>query len=231
MVQASQHKQETSDPTVAKLIEAEQELAAQEAQLSAQLEAVQEKRRSLKSVISLFTAEDTATSTAAPAPLATTDTNGKFEQTVLEVATPEFQSAGATTTAEPETQEVKDIQPPKAKKTSSSPRSKQASKSVQTKKTTKKTQSWQDYLRDEFTNKSLSEAVTEVLQRQPQELLEIAVVVDAIFVNDIPKQVRNTARERVSNVLSDGVRKNKWYRGETGSYSMSEAAVEANGAS
>jgi hypothetical protein len=38
-------------------------------------------------------------------------------------------------------------------------------------------------------------------------------------------KVRARARERVSNVLSVGVKKEKWYRGEVGSYSMSKAAV------
>ncbi|WP_250126804.1 hypothetical protein [Chroococcidiopsis sp. CCMEE 29] len=224
---------QTSDPTVTKLLEADSELAAQEAQLSAQLESVQQKRRSLTSVISLFTVEDTTTPTAAATAPATAAPNGKSEPTILEAARPELESALTTAiaTAEPETQALEDTQPSRAKKPSSSFSTKQTNKPASVRKTAKKTESWQDYLRDEFSNSTLSEAVSEVLQRQPDQLLEIAAVVDAIFVEQIPKQVRTTARERVSNVLSDGVRKNKWYRGEAGSYSMSEAATQVDSAS
>ncbi len=50
--------------------------------------------------------------------------------------------------------------------------------------------------------------------------------IDTIFVDDIPKEVRSKARERVSNVLSVGAKSGKWYRGQLGKYSVSKAAVE-----
>ncbi len=59
------------------------------------------------------------------------------------------------------------------------------------------------------------------------EVLETATIIDAIFVDDIPKEVRSTARERVSNVLSVGAKSGKWYRGKLGKYSMSKAAIES----
>lgn len=68
------------------------------------------------------------------------------------------------------------------------------------------------------------------MQRQPEQVLEIAAIVNAIFVDEIPQGVRTKARERVSNVLSIGVKKEKWYRGEAGSYSMAKAAVENSAA-
>lgn len=231
MAQDSQQKEQSSDPTVTKLLEADAQLAAQEAELSAQLESVQEKRRSLESVISLFTAEEnTASPTAASKVLATTAMNGKSEPTVLETATSKRESADTTATIEPETQAVDDTQPARAQQASSFS-GRKTKKPALTKKTTRKTQRWQEYLRDEFSNTTLSEAVSEVLQHQSDELLEIAAVVDAIFVEEIPKEVRTKARERVSNVLSDGVRKNKWYRAQAGSYSLSEAATQVNSAS
>ena len=229
-MQDFQQKQQSFDPTVSKLLEADAQLAAQEARLSTQLESVQSKRQSLRSVIALFTAEeDTTTQTAAlvvPAP--TEELNGKSEPTVLEAATSERETASTTATTKPETQPVEDSQLAKAPQPSSSPQRKQTKKSAPAKKTARKTQRWQEYLRDEFSNATLSEAVSEVLQHQPDQLLEIAAVVDAIFVEEIPKEVRTTARERVSNVLSDGVRKNKWYRAQAGSYSLSEAATAVN---
>ena len=63
------------------------------------------------------------------------------------------------------------------------------------------------------------------MQKQPDQVLNTAAIVDAIFVDGIPQKVRSKARELVSNVLSVGVKKEKWYRGEAGSYSMSKAAV------
>ncbi len=35
------------------------------------------------------------------------------------------------------------------------------------------------------------------------------------------------ARRQVTNILSDGARKNKWYRGQLGYYSMSKASAKA----
>lgn len=77
-----------------------------------------------------------------------------------------------------------------------------------------------------FTNAALSESVAQVMQQHEKEVLEIATIVDAIFIDDIPKQVRSTARERVSNALSVGAKNGKWYRGQLGKYSMSQAAVK-----
>lgn len=64
------------------------------------------------------------------------------------------------------------------------------------------------------------------MQQHSKQVIEIATIIDAIFTNDIPKQLRSTARERVSNVLSVGAKSGKWYRGQVGKYSMSKAAVE-----
>ncbi len=90
----------------------------------------------------------------------------------------------------------------------------------------KEVDTWQQYVKDEFDSATLSEAVTEVMQQHSGEVLETATIIDAIFVNDIPKEIRSTARERVSNVLSVGAKSGKWYRGKLGKYSMSKAAVE-----
>lgn len=52
----------------------------------------------------------------------------------------------------------------------------------------------------------------------------IRIAIDAIFVKKMPKDVRSTARERVSNILSVGAKKGKWHRGDAGKYSMSKIA-------
>ncbi len=49
------------------------------------------------------------------------------------------------------------------------------------------------------------------MQQHKEKVLEIVTILDAIFINDIPKEVRSVARERVSNVLSVGAKNGKWY--------------------
>lgn len=50
------------------------------------------------------------------------------------------------------------------------------------------------------------------MQQYSGQVLEIATIIAAIFASDIPQEVRSTARERVSNVLSVGAKSGKWYR-------------------
>lgn len=277
MVQNYQPADTISDPTVAKLLEVDSDLADQEALLLAQLESIGEKRRSLKIVIDLFGDADTTTMVEESA-LAVAASNGisvqiqsanwvvdstksvsPLDETIADV---ELESSSVSTTvdqtsiveSEPDSMPLKapsakktkqpavkktatktelstteqtlsaeDPQSSKAKSVSSASKIKQPTAA---KKTAKTSGRWQDYLREEFSNSALSEAVGQVLQRQPEEVLETAAIIDAIFVDELPKGVRNTARERIANVLSDGVRKNRWYRAEAGSYSMSDGVAD-----
>lgn len=52
---------QNDDPTLVKLLEADSDLATQAAALASQMEALQEKRRSLKGVIQLFSPTSTST--------------------------------------------------------------------------------------------------------------------------------------------------------------------------
>ena len=272
MVQNYQPADTISDPTVAKLLEVDSDLAHQEALLLAQLESIGEKRRSLKIVIDLFGDADTTTM-AEESALAVAASNGTsvqiqsanwvvdstepvspLDETVADAeleSSPVFTAPDQTSIVESEldstplkapsakktkqpaakktatktdpttteqTLSAEDTQSSKAKSVSSASKTKEPTAA---KKTAKTSGRWQDYLREEFSNSALSEAVGQVLQRQPEEVLETAAIINAIFVDELPKGVRNTARERIANVLSDGVRKNKWYRAEAGSYSMS----------
>lgn len=228
----SQNPLDTSNPTVDKLLEVDAELATQEAQLNAQLQSIQEKRLSLKTVVDLFTPTDTTTATpiATPAqtPVAEAEAEVSEEQVepiAQDVATPELDTSKTDTTADAKTPAVPDTQKLQAKKNSSPAIKKQSAKSVPTKKTSSEQETWQQYLRDEFSNATLSQAVSEVMQQHSGQVLEIAAIVDAIFTDEIPQGVRTKARERVSNVLSVGVKKERWYRGEAGSYSISSKAA------
>lgn len=215
--------QNSLDPSnpIAKLLEVDTELAAQEAQLSAQLLSIQEKRRSLQTVIDLFAPTDPATTTLIATPAQTPVAAEQAEPIAQDVVTP-LEQPKTDTTAESEAQAVPDT--PKRQAKNSAPASKKQSAKSLPKKTNQEQETWHQYLRDEFNNATLSQAVSEVMQRQPEQVLEIAAIVNAIFVDEIPQGVRSKARERVSNVLSVGVKKGKWYRGEAGTYTMSKAA-------
>ncbi len=234
----SQNPPDKSNPTVAKLLEVDAELATQETELSAQLQSIQEKRLSLKTVIDLFAPTDTTAATpiatSSQTPVAEAEAEVADEQaeqpTVEDVAEPELDTSKRDTTADDETPALPDTQKQQAHKNSAPASKKQNPKSAPTKKASSEPESWQQYLREEFSNATLSQAVSEVMQRQPKQVLEIAAIVDAIFVDEIPRDVRSKARERVSNVLSVGVKKEKWYRGEVGSYSVSKAAVKDSAA-
>jgi hypothetical protein len=213
----------SSDPIVVTLLAIDAKLAAQEVELTLQLQSIQEKRHSLTNVISLFPPVDTA----APTPVVTsTPVVKKLAQPpVPEVATPELEDITIDATeAAPSTQKRE------GKKNSSPANSKSNKKSVPTKEASKEADTWQQYVKEDFINASLAEAVAEVMQQQEQQVLEITAILDAIFVEEIPKELRTKARERVSNVLSVGAKKGKWYRGLAGKYSMSKAALAEDSA-
>ncbi len=227
MVQNSQ----SSNPTIAKLLEADADLAAQEVKLNAQLTSVQEKRYSLKTVIDMFAPVDTAvtvpvaTSAQPPETVAAQQvesTSTSQLPVVLDETSPELNSVSVDTT---EAQAAPQPQKRQVKKNSSTPTTGQSQKSAPTGKQSKAPDTWQQYVKDEFYGATLSEAVSEVMQQHEKQVVEIAAIIDAIFTSNIPKEVRSTARERVSNVLSVGAKNGKWYRGKLGKYSTSQAAV------
>lgn len=128
-----------------------------------------------------------------------------------------------------ETEASPDTESEVAEKTApSSTRRNKTQKVTHRPKAAKIASGWQDYVREEFSNASLPKAVALVLQRGADEVLEIPAIVNAIFVDEIPKSVVEKARRQVTNILSNDARKNKWYRGQLGQYSMSRAAAEAN---
>lgn len=225
-MQDSQGFDQISNSTLTKLLEVDSELAGQEGELLSQLESIQEKRKSLKTVISLFT---TDTPSAAPIeepeqipPLDEAKSAGEGLVTVpLE--------SRATVTVEPQARSVPDTQSNGAKKKApSSNRTNETKKFTQPPQVAKKASGWQQYVREEFRNTSLPEAVALVLRRQADAVLEIPTIVNSICVDEIPKDVKSKARRQVTNILSNGARQNKWHRGQLGYYSMSRAAAQAS---
>ena len=131
------------------------------------------------------------------------------------------ESEGAVTTST--------VSKPKAtSKASKAPTSSSPAKS--TKKTTKgkskkkkdgRAASWQKYTRPGVKNQSIPDAVKLILSTQPDKEFKIAEVMAALFKDNMPKTQYLKARNRVSNVLSGGVRAGDWYRGGRSTYRMS----------
>ena len=120
----SQNPSDTSNTTVAKLLEVDAELATTEVELSAQLQSIQEKRRSLKTVIDLFAPTDTATTpiaTPAQTPVAEAEAEVVDEQakpSAEDVATPELDTSKTDTTVDTETPAAPPTQKRQVKKNS-----------------------------------------------------------------------------------------------------------------
>jgi len=227
----SQSFDPTANSTLAKLLEVDSELAVTEAELLSQLESVQEKRRSLKIVLCLFTKPDTPTAASISSPAQTPSAeSGRVVKPVdSDLAAPTLETSRTTATAEDETEADPDTESKVAKKTAPSPtRRNKTTKFTHQVLAGKKASGWQQYVREEFSNTPLSEAVSLVLQHQADKVFEIPAIVNAIFVDELPKEVGTKARRQVTNILSSGVRKSKWYRGQLGYYSMSRAAAQAN---
>jgi len=227
----SQRFDQKSDPTLAKLLEVDSELAVQEAELLSQLAGVQEKRRSLKTVVSLFAPVETPATASVESPIQTPPTEIDTEiETVGKVVAPQLDAARTNATAESEPEAAPDTQS-KVARTTPPPRSNKTTNLPRTAKTARQASGWQQYLREEFRKTSLPEAVYLVLQRQAEHVFEIPAVVNAIFAAHLPEEVQSRVRRQITNILSEGARRNKWHRGQLGCYSMSRAAAEAKSTS
>ena len=226
----SQGFNQTSNSTLTKLLEVDSELAVQEAELLSQLESVQEKLRSLKTVISMFTKADTPATPPVKEPAQTppAETGKELEPGGENLAALPVETSRATATAESGTEAAAHTESIGAKKTDLSPTTRnKTTKFRQIAKAATRASVWQQYVREEFSNTSLSEAVYAVLQRGTDKVFEIPAIVNAIFVDDLPTQIGSKARRQVTNILSEGARKKKWYRAQIGYYTMSKRAADA----
>ncbi|MEM9946529.1 MAG: hypothetical protein AAF810_10755 [Cyanobacteria bacterium P01_D01_bin.36] len=171
------------------------DLVSQEEALVAQLEEVREKLNGVRAVLPLFGEDATAaveSVTSAPA------------KTATKKAPASAAKAKKTTTA-------------KAK-----PAEKKAKKTKGAKKKDGRTASWQKYTRPGVKEKTVPEAVRIVLETQPDKSFKIAEVMDSLFKEGMPKQQYLKARNRISNILSGGVRDGEWYKGERGTYGLTK---------
>ena len=183
------------------LKEISDDLLAQEESLTTQLEEVQEKLRGVRAILPLF----------GEAALGEDDSDESSEQD-SEPATP---AKSATSTKK------KAVKAEKAEKKSKSTATKaKSSAKSSAKKKDGRAASWQKYTRPGVREQSIPDAVRLVLETQPDKSFKIAEVMDALFNETMPKSQHLKARNRISNVLSGGVRNGEWFKGDRGTYRL-----------
>ncbi|MGB3295165.1 MAG: hypothetical protein WBB01_19450 [Phormidesmis sp.] len=171
----------------------ETDLATQEETLTARLQEVREQLRGVRAVMPMF--EGGAVFTV-EAPASGTE---KIVETSLPLAIPSIEEP-APEAAQPA---------PEARRKQATPKKKKDGRAA----------SWQKYTRPGVKNESIPDAVRLILETQPEKDFKIAEVMDALF-KDMPKAQYLKARNRISNVLSGGVRAGDWYRGQNSTYRM-----------
>ncbi len=205
------------------------ELVDQETSLVAQLEEVREKLAGVRAVMPLFGADTTEAKAATV--LAEVNESPAEEASDKEPSTAKGDAAkGAakkTVVAPVEEEETEEeteeeIVEPESKVEEKAPR-KKATKTKTSKKKDGRTASWQKYTRPGVKEKTIPEAVRIVLETQPDKSFKIAEVMDSLFKDGMPKQQYLKARNRISNILSGGVRDGEWFKGDRGTYSLTES--------
>lgn len=205
-----------SDATLSKLLDVDADLAKQESTLQSQLDAVHQKRQSLRVVIDMFSAGQ-APLAAVAEELSAVQLNGAIADSA-----PEKKSAKAPKT--PEAVPARRGRKPKA--AAPEPAAPVSRKSRISK--SRKAETSQYYLRDDFEGVPLRTAVAAVLHHQTDAVMDVASILNSIFREEMPKDVRNKARNRVLTILSNGVKEGDWYRGRTGKYSASKEVAQAS---
>lgn len=232
-----------STSVLPQLLEVNSELSAQATALEAQLTELQEKRKGIQTVISMFESgatPDIADVASVTGAIATKKSTKKSTKTAAKRST-KTTAKRKTKTAD-KTTKVKATRgrPAKAKTAAA----KTATKTVVTKATAAKadkkadkkegakrsgrTANWQKYVQDSYRKSPLPDVIVGVLQAQPNNVFKIADVMTAVFKEDMPKNHFLKARNRISNILSAGARDGVWYRGRGGTYSMSEKSIKAS---
>lgn len=174
----------------------ESDLAAQEETLTARLKELREQLKGVRAVMPMF--EGTAVSTVeAPAP-ATDETAGTSPSPVT------------SPVEEPTPEEEHPAPKAKTKRKQATSKNKKDGRAA----------SWQKYTRPGVKSESIPDAVRLILETQPEKDFKIVEVMDALFQEDMPKSQYLKARNRISNVLSGGVRAGDWHRGERSTYRL-----------
>lgn len=202
------------------------ELAAQEETLTARLTELREQLRGIRAVMPMFSeTADTAVESV------TAEESPPLNEPVVEEATVSSDEPEEAPAVEelavseaPQPTEKKAATPKKAAAKKAITQKRTATKKATAKKKKDgRAASWQKYTRPGVKNESIPDAVKLILETQPEKDFKIAEVMDALFQEDMPKAQYLKARNRISNVLSGGVRAGDWHRGARSTYRMSAA--------
>ncbi|MEM8808158.1 MAG: hypothetical protein AAGF01_19225 [Cyanobacteria bacterium P01_G01_bin.38] len=221
-----------SGTVLPQLTEAETLLSEQESALMQRLAEIQEKRKGLQTVITMFESSAAGREQLGSADLDQIDLNDAFAAAAAQV--PESKAAAnPTEISDPQgvNSEAKtnhDSDTKTAQKSADVARVKVYKESPQAKKLDGRAAQWQRYVLSDYQQQPLPNVVTTVLATRPKDSFKISDVMSTIFAEDIPKTQFLKARNRISNILSAGARNHEWYRGRGGTYSLSKAAVKAN---
>ncbi len=213
---------------LSQLIKAESQLTEQEATLTAQISTLQEKRRGLQSVISMFESSDSESISVpvldAPVVEAKPQKRRGRKPKAASATSKSAASKKATkSTASKSTAAKSTASKSTAAKSSTTTTS--AVKQSGTRRRGGRKANWQTYVRPSYNDTPLPEVVESVLKTKPRSRFKIAEVMTEIFQDDMPKTQFLKARNRISNILSAGARSGDWHRGRGGTYSVSEKAV------
>ena len=201
----------------------EAELTSQVEALTAQLEEAKEKLSGIQTVLQMYSGTDDSEGDSSKAETDATETVPDHSEAAA-AEEPEAVSAveasAVETSGKKEGTKKKTTQKKAAQK-------KTAEKKTTNKKTAKKKDgraaTWQKYARPEFKGEAIPDAVKSILETKPDQEFRIAEVMDTLFKENMPKAQYLKARNRISNVLSGGVRAGDWYKGQRGTYRMTAA--------
>jgi len=203
-------KEYMAQTVLPQLQEISEDLLAQEKSLIAQLAEVQEKLQGVRAILPLFgESADAAEVLPVKAPAKEKTTASK---------TASKKAPKAEKKAAPVVE--KKAAPVAEKKTKATVLKAKPAAKASTKKNDGRAASWQKYTRPGVGEQSIPDAVRLVLETQPDKSFKIAEVMDALFSESMPKSQHLKARNRISNVLSGGVRSGDWYKGDRGTYRL-----------
>ncbi|MEO1390373.1 MAG: hypothetical protein AAFV85_23835 [Cyanobacteria bacterium J06634_6] len=172
-------------------------LEIQESTLTKQMEEIRAKKEALEAVIPMFEADSTESADSADV--------AKVPATAAKSVAKKTKAATDTKTA--------------AKKTKAASKSKAGAK-----KKDGRAASWQKYALPGVKDRPMPESVQIVLATKPDEDFKIAEVMSALFKDGMPKAQYLKARNRISNILSGGVRDGDWFKGDRGAYRLNKPA-------
>lgn len=180
------------------------DLTAQKATAEAHLTEIQTKLEAVQAAISLFNDVSTRGARTRTTTKPATKTAARRKSSTAKQATP-------TTTRT-------------SKKSTSASTTKQSVRKTakKSKKADARLASWQQYTRDDIGEQAMPEAVRLVLSTQPKKDFKIAEVMSSLFNEDMPKAQYLRARNRISNILSGGVRGGEWFKGDRGAYRLTQ---------